>query len=309
MKQTRLSPFRLFISVLAIVGLASCGGFSSPSRKGSTVAHKTQPGGNYSAPTSSADGYAPSHTGQSLSSTRHSSADSAHSEGAPAPESIATDRTERPGLGTRFGEQRQSAVTTRRFERAKNHPFAKIALHYNSRAGIEAQAWTRGVNLRELRAQSANGGISISLVDQNGRLLDGGNGGGRTYVVGQDGQRYTLHIRNDTGGAYEVVSSVDGLDVIDGKPANMSKRGYIVAPYSTLVIDGFRTSTSSVAAFRFGSVSNSYAAQTSGDRNVGVIGFAFFAERGSRWTTDEIRRRETANPFPGGFAAPPAVVR
>jgi hypothetical protein len=56
-------------------------------------------------------------------------------------------------------------------------------------------------------------------------------------------------------------------------------------------------------------VSESYAARTSGDRNVGVIGFAFFAERGSRWTNDEIRRRETANPFPGGFAEPPSVVQ
>jgi hypothetical protein len=54
-------------------------------------------------------------------------------------------------------------------------------------------------------------------------------------------------------------------------------------------------------------VSDSYAARTSGDRNVGVVGVAFFAERDSPWTTDEIRRRETADPFPGDktYAQPP----
>jgi hypothetical protein len=38
-----------------------------------------------------------------------------------------------------------------------------------------------------------------------------------------------------------------------------------------------------------------------------VIGFAFFAEQGSAWTTDELERRDTANPFPAqsGYAQPP----
>jgi hypothetical protein len=73
-----------------------------------------------------------------------------------------------------------------------------------------------------------------------------------------------------------------------------------------LSIDGFRTSDDAVAAFRFGRVADSYAAQTGGDRNVGVIGLAIFAERGARWTRGELRRRDTADPFPErGYAAPP----
>jgi hypothetical protein len=148
-------------------------------------------------------------------------------------ESIAEERRERPGLGTRFGEQRQSSVSRKRFERASRMPFAQVALHYNNLEGIQQQSWYRGTSLEELRAQTSRGGISISLTDESGRLLRGGTGAGRTYVVGQDGQRYTMHIRNDTGGTYEMVSSVDGLDVVDGKPANFSKRGYILSPYST----------------------------------------------------------------------------
>ena len=56
----------------------------------------------------------------------------------------------------------------------------------------------------------------------------------------------------------------------------------------------------------FGAVSSSYAAQTSGDRNVGVVGLAIFSERGAVWTPAELQRRDTANPFPSrGYAMPP----
>ncbi len=294
--------------------LACGGGFGSPKSAPQSPGHS----GGYATRTSHAqpagdDSGSRAPAAESVSSTHGGASDYRASEPAPrAPnsvDSIATNRNERPGLGTRFGERRSSEVVQKRFVRGAKRPFAQVAIHYNNLAGIQQQAAFRGTSLHELRARTQGGGLSISVLDEYGRLLQGGNGGGRTYVVGRDGQRYTLQIRNDTGGRYEVVSSVDGLDVVDGKPANYSKRGYIVAPYSTLEIEGFRTSLESVAAFRFGSVGESYAARTSGDRNVGVIGFAFFAERGSEWRTDEVRRRETANPFPGGFAAPPAVIR
>ena len=60
-------------------------------------------------------------------------------------------------------------------------------------------------------------------------------------------------------------------------------------------------------AGEFGSVKESYAAHTSGDRNVGVIGIAVFREYhrtyGSR--IDENLRRDNADPFPNRFALPP----
>jgi hypothetical protein len=297
-----MSIYKTVLSFFFLISLAlsaGCGGGRSYK--------SSHPG---SPPPSAHTGHgAPSHSNDRVAVTESGGDYDYDSEPSAQRDSIAQEPRERPGLGTRFGEQRQSTVSRKRFERASRQPFALVALHYNNLQGIQQQSWYRGTTLRELRAQTRRGGISISLTDGNGNLLRGGNGAGRTYVVGQDGQRYTMHIRNDTGGSYEMVASVDGLDVVDGKPANYGKRGYILAPFSTLVVEGFRTSQHAVAAFRFGAVSDSYAAQTSGDRNVGVIGFAFFAERGSRWTTDEIRRRETADPFPGAYARPPSVVR
>ena len=212
---------------------------------------------------------------------------------------------DRPGLGTEFGENVYSRVSEAPFERAASDPFATVAIHYNDAEGVQAQADYRGAGLAPVSASTPYGGITISLTDESGNPLAGFASAGRTYVVGEAGRRYNLRITNQTAGRFEVVASVDGLDVIDGKQASPGKRGYILSPSSTLVIDGFRTSDESVAAFRFAAVRDSYAARTGDDRNVGVIGFAFFAERGSRWTTDELARRETADPFPGRYAAPP----
>jgi hypothetical protein len=54
-------------------------------------------------------------------------------------------------------------------------------------------------------------------------------------------------------------------------------------------------------------VKDSYAARTSGDRNVGVIGIAVFREYHRTYGNriDENRRRDDADPFPNRFAVPP----
>src|SRR6185503_2691427 len=76
------------------------------------------------------------------------------------------------------------------------------------------------------------------------------------------------------------VVSVDGRDVIDGTTADYrNKRGYLISPWDSLTIDGWRISHESAAAFRFSSVADSYAARTGSAREVGVIGVAVFPER------------------------------
>ncbi len=102
---------------------------------------------------------------------------------------------------------------------------------------------------------------------------------GETFIMGQHGQRYTLRVHNRTGRRVEAVVSVDGLDVVDGKSADVNKRGYLVGAWSSVDIDGWRLSQYEAATFRFGSVSSSYAASKGKARNVGVIGVAVFPER------------------------------
>jgi hypothetical protein len=103
--------------------------------------------------------------------------------------------------------------------------------------------------------------------------------GGESYVMGALGERYTLRVLNHTGRRIEAVASVDGRDVVDGRSADAHKRGYIVPAWGSVDIDGWRLSRAQVAAFRFSSVADSYAARTGSAREVGVIGVAVFPER------------------------------
>lgn len=124
-----------------------------------------------------------------------------------------------------------------------------------------------------------SGAYSMEVVDEWGNPLRTFDHGGRTYLLGEKGQRYQIRVRNGSGRRVEAVVSVDGRDVIDGKPADWRKRGYLIDPYGEAVIDGFRLSLSSVASFRFSDVRNSYAAKTGDARDVGVIGVALFPEK------------------------------
>lgn len=304
----------LLVLVFAALFAACAGSPKSVAHSGSS---------DYSAGYEATESYAPSTTGTanvrstSVSSGRHAPTTQSHSnnvtmdsDGAYQPAPRHRPRTERrPGLGTVFGETVTSHVSMKTFVRASSRPFATVAMHYNDASGVRAHAnYVGSKGLAPYRAYTPAGGITVALTDQYGNLLTGGEANGRALIVGNEGQRYNIIIQNHTAGRFEVVASVDGLDVIDGKPGNLSKRGYILEPHSTLTIDGFRRSESAVAAFRFGRVSQSYAARTAGARNVGVVGTAFFAERGSVWTTDELRMRDTADPFPDkrNFARPPS---
>jgi hypothetical protein len=100
----------------------------------------------------------------------------------------------------------------------------------------------------------------------------------RFYVQGNLNQRYTIRITNPTPRRVEAVVTVDGLDVVDGEAGDLRKRGYIVPAYGEVRIEGFRTSLSDVATFRFSSVDNSYAGRKGKARNVGVIAAAIFEE-------------------------------
>ena len=220
-----------------------------------------------------------------------------------------------PGLATTWGEKRFSAVSTAPFVRAnRSHPFATAKLFYNDADGIANLSDTHPGNRRSRSSFSVgNGWLGVSLRDGRGHFLTGFAHRGDSFVTARSGQRYSIIVRNHSPSRVEVVVSVDGLDVIDGKSASFAKRGYLINPQDSVEIDGFRTSTREVAAFRFGSVRNSYAARKHGDtRNVGVIGIAAFNQAGdsprfwgSRRSHEDAVRRRDADPFPNRFSAPP----
>jgi hypothetical protein len=209
----------------------------------------------------------------------------------PAPE-------ERPGLGTEWGETRESHIREVSFFRADpDRPFAVADLFYNDWQGVQAlAAFHGGSRFHDIPA--AGGAITVSIRNAYGEPLEATHVGDRTYVIGQQGERYTIRIENHTPRSFEAVATVDGLDVMNGRPGSFANRGYVIGAWDSLDIDGFRQSEDEVAAFRFAKVRDSYAAQTGDARNVGVIGVAFFAQRGDDWNVRELQTRDTASPFP-----------
>ncbi|MGD8858894.1 MAG: hypothetical protein PVI30_02715 [Myxococcales bacterium] len=120
----------------------------------------------------------------------------------------------------------------------------------------------------------------VTVEDAHGRELPAYHHGGQTFVLGHFGDRYVVRIQNRTGRRVEAVVSVDGRDVITGRVGDyVHGRGYIVAPYSEVRIEGFRQSLSRVASFRFSRPAESYSARMGTPQNVGVIGVAVFPER------------------------------
>lgn len=218
----------------------------------------------------------------------------------------------RPGLATSWGEARHSRVSSAPFVRANStSPFAISTLFYNDPAGIAAMSDSHPGARHNTRSFAVgNGHLDFGIRDGGGHFLTGFETGGQNYVSAVAGRRYTIVVKNHSPGRVETVVSVDGLDVIDGKPGSLKKRGYLIDAFGDLEIEGFRTSSSEVAAFRFGSVSQSYASKKHGEtRNVGVIGVAVFHEQGDNpnsWgNPQDASKRHNADPFPQQFAAPP----
>lgn len=102
---------------------------------------------------------------------------------------------------------------------------------------------------------------------------------GHNFIVGTPGHEYAVRIRNCTGGRVLVVTSVDGVNVISGDTAAPSQSGYVLDPWGSVEISGWRKSLERTAAFYFTDLGDSYTARTGRPQNVGVVGVAVFQER------------------------------
>lgn len=125
-----------------------------------------------------------------------------------------------------------------------------------------------------------------------------------TFVEGKRGQPYSVIFRNNSPNRVMAIISVDGLDVVDGKPATAESRGYIVEGYASAEIKGWRTSTSEVRQFFFDDKQGSYSAGTTGETtNCGVIAVKVFAEKAKplpvfTWTPPTVIREEHHHHYP-----------
>lgn len=122
--------------------------------------------------------------------------------------------------------------------------------------------------------------VDVDVVDRDsGQWLPEYTHRGRLYVPGEPGHRYAVRLTNQTGERVLVVLSVDGVNAVSGQTASPSQAGYVLAPWESAEIAGWRKSLEDVAQFYFTDLPDSYAARTRRPDNVGVIGIAVFRER------------------------------
>jgi len=120
----------------------------------------------------------------------------------------------------------------------------------------------------------------VSIHDRNrGEMLPVFQADGRWYVAGRTGNEYEVRVRNNTGGDLLAVVSVDGVNVVSGETASPSQSGYVIGPWQSLSIQGWRKSLTRVAAFYFTDLGNAYATRTGWPDEVGSIGVAVFRRK------------------------------
>src|SRR5688572_20474373 len=128
----------------------------------------------------------------------------------------------------------------------------------------------------------------------------------RRYIVGTPGHEYAVRIRNTTGARVLVVTSVDGVNVISGDTAAPSQSGYVLDPWGSVEIIGWRKSLERTAAFFFTEHQNSYAARTGRPNDVGVIGVAAFREKAPPIAHRDYETRRAQPAAEADAPAPPA---
>jgi hypothetical protein len=122
--------------------------------------------------------------------------------------------------------------------------------------------------------------VDVDLVDRDtGQWLPETPWRGDIWVPGVPGHRYAVRLTNTTGERVLVVLSVDGVNAVTGQTANASQAGYVLDPWESTEIAGWRKSLDDVAQFVFTDLPDSYAARTGRPRNVGVVGIAVFREQ------------------------------
>lgn len=196
-------------------------------------------------------------------------------------------------LGTKWGDEIDSHVTEVQLKRKSDSPLAETIVQY-------ADKNYKGKTVNSISI--AAGKVSFSVVDDRGNRIPMYRVGQSYYLSGSEGQSYQLQYENNTAKTFEVVASVDGVDVIDGSEASRSNSGYVLHAHDSLKIEGFRKSESAVASFTFSKPKDAYAANSDNGsiQNAGVIGTVLYELEAPE---DEAKPVNKYAPPPNAFPA------
>jgi len=106
--------------------------------------------------------------------------------------------------------------------------------------------------------------VSVEVEGVSSPLYPAPDGTNRYYVEARRGGRYAIRLANRTGERVAVLMTVDGINVISGDKQNPGEKGrmYVLDPWESALIQGWRTSLDDVRRFTFVDEQGSYAARS-----------------------------------------------
>jgi hypothetical protein len=128
--------------------------------------------------------------------------------------------------------------------------------------------------------------VQVRVAGRAAPLFVSPEGDSRRYLQAFAGRNYSLVVRNDTGERIGVLIAVDGLNVVNGQRSNLQpgEAMYVLSPYETATIDGWRTSLDDIQRFVFVDEARSYAARTGqANGDMGWIRVNAFREQRASW--------------------------
>ena len=122
--------------------------------------------------------------------------------------------------------------------------------------------------------------LSVEVDGQPSSLYAATDGSGRYYLEARAGSRYSVSLANRSGERLGVVLTVDGLNAISGSPDAGPGRMYVLDPWQSTSVQGWRSSLEDVRQFTFVDERRSYSARTGqANEKMGWIEVAVYRER------------------------------
>lgn len=140
--------------------------------------------------------------------------------------------------------------------------------------------------------------VSVEVNGQPSSLYPAPDRSGRFYLEARRRGRYAVTLANRSGERLGVVLTVDGLNVISGERDLGRGRMYVLDPWQSSTVQGWRTSLNEVRRFTFVDERTSYAARSGkANEKMGWIEVAVFRER-RPYVREVPRVQAPAEPLP-----------
>jgi hypothetical protein len=153
-----------------------------------------------------------------------------------------------------------------------------------SLAAAPARAWERVGNITWADGQLVD--VQVRVAGSAAPLYLSPQGDSRRYFQAYAGRNYSLVLRNNSAERVGVLISVDGLNVVSGSKSGLrgTEPMYVLGPYESATIDGWRTSLNDIRRFVFVDEARSYASRTGqANGDMGWIRVLAFREQQAFW--------------------------